>query len=116
MVLIDTERVVRLSAGRPWELKLVDMIEGREGRISGMKEAVIHRLLTTDVDGDGDVAISSANRNFKGRIDRINPTADPATRQVFRRGASARRETLPTWEDACGQMAAVLARHGARHG
>ena len=54
LVLVDAERIMRLSSGRPWELKLVDMIDGREGRVSGMKEAVIHRVLTTDIDGDGE--------------------------------------------------------------
>ncbi len=53
VVLIDQERIVRLSRGEPWELELVESIDGRVGRRSGVREATIHRVLTTDVDGDG---------------------------------------------------------------
>ncbi|MGC3966719.1 MAG: hypothetical protein QM775_04920 [Pirellulales bacterium] len=53
LVLIDGDRIARLSPGRPWELKLIDTIDGRRGRPSGVKEATIHRFLTADVDGDG---------------------------------------------------------------
>ncbi len=53
MVLVDQDRIVRLSPGRPWELALRDSLDGRVGRPSGVKEATIHRLLTSDVTGDG---------------------------------------------------------------
>jgi|GEM_PF-711429 len=59
MVLIDQDRIVRLSHGAPWELKLLDSIDGRIGRRSGVRESTIHRILATDMDGDGndDVAL-----------------------------------------------------------
>jgi hypothetical protein len=59
MVLIDQDRIVRLSHGEPWELRLLDSIDGRIGRRSGMRESTIHRILATDLDGDGndDVAL-----------------------------------------------------------
>jgi hypothetical protein len=53
LFLVDADQVIRLSPGRPWELKLVDTIDGRIGRPSGVKEATIHRLFAVDVDGDG---------------------------------------------------------------
>jgi hypothetical protein len=59
MVLVDQERIVRLSRGRPWELKLLESIDGRIGRRSGVSESTIHRILVTDLDGDAtdDVAL-----------------------------------------------------------
>ena len=59
LMLVDQERVVRLSHGRPWELKLLESIDGRVGRRSGVSESTIHRILVTDLDGDGsdDVAL-----------------------------------------------------------
>jgi len=58
-VLVDQERIVRLSRGQSWELKLLESIDGRIGRRSGVSEATIHRILVTDIDGDGsdDVAL-----------------------------------------------------------
>jgi hypothetical protein len=53
VVLVDKERIVRLSRGEPWELKLVESVDGRIGRRSGVSESTIHRIITTDVDGDG---------------------------------------------------------------
>jgi hypothetical protein len=53
LVLVDQERIVRLSAGQPWELKLLESIDGRIGRRSGVSESTIHRVLVTDLDGDG---------------------------------------------------------------
>ncbi|HEX3870914.1 MAG TPA: VCBS repeat-containing protein [Pirellulales bacterium] len=53
LVLVDTDRIVRLSKGSPFELKLIDSVDSRIGRPSGVKEATIHRFFTTDVDGDG---------------------------------------------------------------
>jgi hypothetical protein len=59
VVLVDQERVVRLSRGEPWQLKLVESIDGRIGRRSGVSESTIHRILVTDLDGDeaDDVAL-----------------------------------------------------------
>lgn len=53
LMLVDQDRVVRLSRGQPWELKLLDSLDSRVGRPSGVKEATIHRFLTTDVTADG---------------------------------------------------------------
>lgn len=53
VVLVDKERVVRLSRGEPWELELLESVDGRVGRRSGVSESTIHRIMTTDVDGDG---------------------------------------------------------------
>jgi hypothetical protein len=53
LVLVDQDRIVRLSRGQPLELKLIDSIDGRVGRASGVKEATIHRFLVADVTGDG---------------------------------------------------------------
>lgn len=53
LVLVDQERIVRLSAGQPWELKLLESVDGRVGRRSGVSEATIHRVLVSDLDGDG---------------------------------------------------------------
>jgi len=59
MVLVDQERIVRLAEGSPWELKLLESIDGRVGRPSGVREATIHRIICTDLDGDGgdDIAL-----------------------------------------------------------
>ena len=53
VILVDQERVVRLSRGEPWELKLLESIDGRIGRRSGVSESTIHRIQATDLDGDG---------------------------------------------------------------
>jgi len=53
VVLVDQDRIVRLSRGQPWELKLLESVDGRVGRRSGVSEATIHRVLVTDLDGDG---------------------------------------------------------------
>ena len=53
VVLVDQERIVRLSRGRPWELRLLETFDGRVGRRSGVSESTIHRILVTDLDGDG---------------------------------------------------------------
>lgn len=53
LMLADQDRLVRVSSGQPWELALRDSLDGRVGRPSGVKEATIHRVLTTDVTGDG---------------------------------------------------------------
>jgi hypothetical protein len=59
VVLVDQDRIVRLSRGQPWQLKLVESIDGRIGRRSGVSESTIHRVLVTDLDGDAseDVAL-----------------------------------------------------------
>lgn len=48
LMLVDQDRVTRLSPGEPRELKLVDSIDSRVGRPSGVKEATIHRFFVTD--------------------------------------------------------------------
>jgi hypothetical protein len=53
LFLTDSEHLTRLGAGKPWTLQLVDTLDGRIGRPSGVKEATVHRVLATDVDGDG---------------------------------------------------------------
>ena len=65
LVLVDQERIVRLSRGRPWELKLLESIDGRVGRRSGVSESTIHRILVTDLDGDGsqDVALCDERKH-----------------------------------------------------
>ncbi len=59
LVLVDQDRIVRLSRGEPWRLKLLDSVDGRVGRRSGVSESTIHRIQATDLDGDGneDVAL-----------------------------------------------------------
>lgn len=52
LMLVDQDRLVRLSRGRPWELKLLDSLDSRVGRPSGIKEATIHRIMTADLTGD----------------------------------------------------------------
>ena len=65
VVLVDQERIVRLSEGGPWELELLESIDGRVGRRSGMTESTIHRILVTDLDGDGadDVVLCDDRRH-----------------------------------------------------
>jgi len=53
LMLVDQDRLVRLSRGRPWELKLIESLDSRVGRPSGVKEATIHRIMITDLTGDG---------------------------------------------------------------
>ena len=86
LFLVDAERIVRLSAGRPWELKLVDTIDGRQGRPSGVKEAVIHRFLTTDLDGDGvdDALLCDDRRHTLAALERKRGELRPLVAwQVF---------------------------------
>ncbi len=52
LILLDQDRVIRLSRGQPWELKLVDTLDSRVGKPSGVKEATIHRIMTADLTGD----------------------------------------------------------------
>jgi hypothetical protein len=86
LFLIDGDRLLRLTPGRPWELKLIDTIDGRKGRPSGVKEAVIHRVITTDLTGDGiDEAILSDDRRhqFTALERRDNELRDLVSWQVF---------------------------------
>lgn len=86
LFLVDAERILRLSAGRPWELKLVDSLDGRQGRPSGVKEAVIHRFLTTDLDGDGgdDALLCDDRRHTLAALERKDGELRPLVSwQVF---------------------------------
>ena len=53
LILEADDRLVKLGRGRPWELKLIESFDNRLGRPTGIKEAAVHRLFTTDVNGDG---------------------------------------------------------------
>jgi hypothetical protein len=53
MMLIGQRFVAQMTPGKPFELKVVQTIDSREGRPSGVKQATIHRIITTDVTGDG---------------------------------------------------------------
>jgi hypothetical protein len=81
IVLVDQERIVRLSRGRPWELKLLESIDGRVGRRSGVSESTIHRILVTDLDGDGsqDVALCD---DRKHQLTALLRTPDALQRSV----------------------------------
>jgi hypothetical protein len=72
---------VRLSRGRPWELKLLESIDGRVGRRSGVSESTIHRILVTDLDGDGsqDVALCD---DRKHQLTALLRTPDALQRSV----------------------------------
>lgn len=65
LMLIDQDRVIRLSRGQPWELKLIDSLDSRVGRPSGVKEATIHRIMTADLTGDqvDEVLLSDDHRH-----------------------------------------------------
>ncbi|MCE9604846.1 MAG: hypothetical protein K8U03_08090 [Planctomycetia bacterium] len=86
LFLVDGDRLLRLTAGRPWELKLIDTIDGRKGRPSGVKEAVIHRFIATDLTGDGvDEAILCDDRRhqFTALERRDGELRDLVSWQVF---------------------------------
>lgn len=57
LILTDQDRVTRLSPGEPRELKLVDSIDSRVGRPSGVKEATIHRFFAADAIEKGNPAV-----------------------------------------------------------
>jgi hypothetical protein len=57
LILVDQDRVIRVSKGKPVELKLVDSIDSRIGRPSGVKEATIHRFQVTDVARAGQASV-----------------------------------------------------------
>jgi hypothetical protein len=77
MMLVDQERVVRLSRGEPWELKLLESIDGRIGRRSGVSESTIHRIQATDLDGDGrdDVTLCDDRKHQLTALLRHGPEA-----------------------------------------
>ncbi|MBS0211465.1 MAG: hypothetical protein JSS27_21190 [Planctomycetes bacterium] len=86
LVLIDSEQIIRLSPGRAVELKLLDSIDGRVGRPSGVKEATIHRILVADVEGRGepDVLLCDDRRHQLTLLRRMNKELKSvASWQVF---------------------------------
>lgn len=86
LFLVDGDRLLRLTPGRPWELKLIDTIDGRKGRPSGVKEATIHRFISTDLTGDGiDEAILCDDRRhqFTALERRDGELRDLVSWQVF---------------------------------
>ena len=52
LMLVGHDRVTHVSAGRPWELSLVDLVDKRVARSGGIKETKFHRMDTVDIDGD----------------------------------------------------------------
>lgn len=82
VILLDQERIVRLSRGTPWELKLVESIDGRIGRRSGVSESTIHRIQATDLDGDGrdDVTLCDDRKHQLTALLRHGP--EPLERSV----------------------------------
>ncbi len=79
LMLVDQDRLVRLSRGRPWELKLLDSLDSRVGRPSGIKEATIHRVLTTDLTGDGvdEVVLCDDRRHQLTVLERTDTKLEP---------------------------------------
>ncbi|MAE67162.1 MAG: hypothetical protein CMJ18_23115, partial [Phycisphaeraceae bacterium] len=53
IVLVAQDRVSCLRDGRPIRLELIDSIDQRVGRPSGLKKANIHRIGATDLTGNG---------------------------------------------------------------
>jgi len=53
VLLIQHDRMIHLSEGRPQQLKLVDAVDNRIGRAKGVRKIKFHRLATTDIDRDG---------------------------------------------------------------
>ena len=79
LILVDQDRLIRLSPGRPWELKLLDSLDSRVGRPSGVKEATIHRILTTDLTGDGidEVVVCDDRRHQLTLLERTETKLEP---------------------------------------
>ena len=79
LMLVDQDRLVRLSRGRPWELKLLDSLDSRVGRPSGVKEATIHRIMTTDLTGDGvdEVILCDDKRHQLTVLERTETKLEP---------------------------------------
>ena len=90
VVLVDKERIVRLSRGEPWELELLESVDGRVGRRSGVSESTIHRIMTTDVDGDGgdDLLLCDDRRHQLTAM----------LRQPSAAGGAAKLERSVTWK------------------
>ncbi|MCI0650622.1 MAG: VCBS repeat-containing protein [Planctomycetes bacterium] len=65
LIVSDTERLTQLSHGRRWELRLLDSIDSRVGRPSGVKESTIHRVFVSELTGDDqeDVLICDDRRH-----------------------------------------------------
>ena len=53
LLLHGDDQIVRLAPGEPWHLALAESIDSRVGRPTGVREATIHRIFTTDLNGDG---------------------------------------------------------------
>lgn len=79
LMLVDQDRLVRLSRGRPWELKLLDSLDSRVGRPSGVKEATIHRIMTADLNGDGvdEVVLCDDRRHQLTLLERTETKLEP---------------------------------------
>lgn len=79
LMLVDQDRLVRLSRGRPWELKLLDSLDSRVGRPSGVKEATIHRMMTADLNGDGvdEVVLCDDRRHQLTVLERTETKLEP---------------------------------------
>ena len=52
LMLLGRDRVTHLSPGRPWELKLRDVVDKRAARSGGIREIKFHRIDAVDIDGD----------------------------------------------------------------
>ncbi len=53
LVLVGYNQLTSLSPGTARELEAIETLDSRTGRPSGVREATIHRMTTTDVTGDG---------------------------------------------------------------
>jgi hypothetical protein len=63
LLLIDGTQLTQLTEGTHRELRLIDTIDSRVGRPSGVREATIHRLWTIDITGDGDTELVQSDDN-----------------------------------------------------
>lgn len=79
LMLVDQDRLLRLTRGRPWELKLIESLDSRVGRPSGVKEATIHRIMTTDLTGDGvdEVVLCDDRRHQLTALERTDAKLEP---------------------------------------
>jgi hypothetical protein len=75
LVMAGGGRMVRLDEGRPRMLELVDQLDSRVGRPSGVKEATIHRVGTVDITGDGNDEVLIAD-DRRHQLTALRPTAD----------------------------------------
>ena len=53
LLMITSQGITRLSEGEPLELEVVQSLDARAGRPAGVRDALVHRLMSLDVDGDG---------------------------------------------------------------